>query len=282
MKNYNTFDMQGRLYSYSLEVKDTDNGEAISGEVTLEVDKEGNRATVKMFARPTFKNGKTNRTYGMLEDMMAGNYTTVVEDADNADWFGLTGNIDVSYFAPKDGGAKDVDELARSQKLRGSFLNQNRDHKYKNRWNLDMLITRVDDVDADEEKHTPHMVRVMGYAIDDYNERLNEVVFEARKEAAMNYILGLPVSYDAPYFVRVWGEMLKISRIVVHKNAFGDDETNEYDSFRWAINGMNPEAYEFGDESAISKETYDSYREALKEHKESKLDDNSGNNALAF
>ena len=41
MKSYNNFDMKGRLYSYSLEEKDTDKGTAIAGEVTLEVDDKG-------------------------------------------------------------------------------------------------------------------------------------------------------------------------------------------------------------------------------------------------
>ena len=286
MKSYNNFDMKGRLYSYSLEEKDTDKGTAITGEVTLEVDDKGTTATARFFAYPTYNSGKTNRTYSVLEDMMAGNYKTVVDDADEADWLAMTGNIDVNYFVPRDG-AKDIDELARSQKLRGSFVNQNKDHNYQNKWKLDMLITRIDDVEEDAEKNIPHYVRVTGYLIDDYRERVTLVQFQARKEAAMKYILGLTASYDQPYYVSIWGELMKIARTIVRKNAFGEDEVDEYESYIWAITGMAPEAYDFGDESAMTVEQYNEFRENLDAHKKERLEDGndsagSGKPDLAF
>lgn len=285
MKSYNAFDMKGRLYAYALEEKDTDKGTAISGTVTLEVDKNGTTVEAKFFAYPTYNSGKVNRTHGMLEDMMAGNFKTVVDDGDDADWLGMTGNIDVSYFVPRDG-AKDIDEMARSQKLRGSFLNANKKHEYCNKWKLDMLICAVRDVEEDAERQTPHFVRVTGYLVDDFRERVLGCEFDAFKQAAMNYILGLPVSYEQPYFVSVWGEIVKMNRLVVRKNAFGEDEKNEYESTRWGITGMNPDAYEFGDPSAITVEQYKEYRDNLDEYRKERLDadksDSDSGSGLAF
>ena len=285
MKTYNNIDMKGRLYSYSLEEKDTDKGTAITGDVTLMVDADGTQVTSRFYATPTYSSGKPNRTYGVLEDMMAGNYKTVVDDGDDADWFGVSGNIDVSYFPPRDGAVKDVEDLARSQKIRGSFLNANKDHKYANKWKLDMLICRIDDVEPDEEKNIPHYVRVGGYLIDDYRERVMGVQFQARKDAAMNYILGLTASYDNPYYVSIWGELAKITRTIVRKNAFGEDEHDSYDSTVWAITGMSPDAYDFGDESAMTVDEYNKLRDNLDEYRKERMENDNKSDArtnLAF
>lgn len=284
MKSYNNVDMKGRLYSYNLEEKDTDKGTAIAGEVTLQVDEDGTQATARFYANPTYKSGKANRTYGVLEDMMAGNFKTVVDDGDEADWFGISGSIDVSYFPPRDGGAKEIEDLVRSQKIRGSFLNANNDHKYQNKWKIDMLICRIDDVEADEEKGFPHMVRVSGYLVDDYNERVMGVQFQARKEAAMNYILGLTASWENPYYVSIWGELLRVTRTIVRKNAFGEDEHDNYDSTVWAITGMSPDAYVFGDESAMTVDQYKELRDNLDEFRKTRLEkeDSDARSGLAF
>lgn len=286
MKNYNNIDMKGRLYNYALEEIENDKGTAIAGEVTVEVDDEGTTVAVRFFAYPTFNNGKTNKTYGILEDMMAGKMKSVTEDGDEAEWIALTGSIDVSYFVARN---STDDELARAQKLRGAFINPNKDKKYSNKWKLDLLMTNVKDVEADEEKHLDRFVKVTGYLIDDYNKRVMEVQFQARTEGAMNYIIGLEPSYEAPHFASTWGKVAKLSRLVVRKNAFGEDETDEYASTQWVITGMNPEPYAFGDEATITVDTYTEFREALDEHKEAQKNKDedgggsgSGKKELAF
>ena len=193
----------------------------------------------------------------------------------------LTGSIDVSYFVSRNATADD--DLARAQKLRGGFINPNKDKKYSNKWKLDMLITAVKEVEADEEKKLPRFVRVNGYLIDDYNKMVKEVQFQARSEGAMNYILGIEPSYDNPYFVSTWGQILKVSRLVVRKNAFGEDEQDEYSSTQWVVTGMNPDPYDFGDEAAISTDTYEEFRAALDEHKQAQRDkdNDSGDGAGA-
>lgn len=277
MKSYNNFDAKGRLYNYELTEIDTDKGTAIAGTVTLSVDEDNTPVEMRFFARPTYNSGKPNRTYNVLEDMMAGNLKTVVDDGDEAEWLGMTGSIDVSYFAPRDG-AKDVDEMVRAQKVRGSFINTNKKKEYANKWKLDMMITRIQDVEADEEKQTPHIVRVSGYMIDDYNERVMEVSFEARKEAAMNYFIGMMenVSVDQPHYTSLWGNFLRISQSIVRKNAFGEDDVQEIDRVRWHITGMNPDAYAFPDDSTMTAEQYADFRQALNDHIKAQFDKAQG------
>lgn len=285
MKTYNAIDMKGRLYAHNLEVKDFDKGEAITGTVSLEVDANGTVVDISVFARPTFNSGKRNGTYDILDDMMAGNYKTVVNDGDEADWLSMTGNIDVSYYPAKNGGGDEEFGLSRGQRIRGGFINPNKKHEYKNRWTMDLMITQVTEVEADTEKNLPRMARVNGYFVDSYNERLMEASFQARKPQAIDYLLGLPVSFTDPYFVSIWGEQQIVKRVVVKKSAFGDDEVKEFDNKSWVITGMATEPYEFGEKSAITREEFDAYKKALQEHKADKAkdgDDNDGDNGLAF
>ena len=172
-KSYNALDMKGRLFNYSLETIDTDKGEAISGEVSVEVDAEGTVATMRFFGYPTYNSGKPNKTYAVLDDMLAGNYKTVVDHGEDADWISCIGSINVSYFVSKASSADD--DLARAQKMRGAFINPNKEKKYSNKWKLDMLVTNIREIDADEEKKMPRFVKVGGSFVDDYHERLMEV-----------------------------------------------------------------------------------------------------------
>lgn len=286
MKTYNAIEMKGRLFNYNLEVKDFDKGEAITGTVTLEVDKNGTCVDLSVFARPTFNSGKRNGTYDILDDMIAGNYKTVADHGEDADWLSMTGSIDVSYYPAKNGGGDEEFGLSRGQRIRGAFINPNKKHEYKNRWTMDLMICQVTEVEADTEKNLPRMARVNGYFIDSYNERLMEVSFQARKPQAIDYLLGLNASYDAPYFVSTWGEQQIVKRVVTKENAFGDAEVKEFDNKSWVITGMATEPYEFGDKSAITAEEFAKYKEALHEHKAEKAkdaeDDGDGDNGLAF
>ena len=285
MKTYNNIDMKGRLYNFNLEVKDFDKGEAITGTVSLEVDKNGTVVDISVFARPTFNSGKKNNTYDILDNMIAGNTKCVVNDGDEADWLSMTGSIDVSYYPAKNGGGDEEFGLSRGQRIRGAFINQNKKHEYRNRWTMDLMITQVTEVEADEEKNLPRMARVNGYFIDDYHKRLMEVSFQARKPQAIDVLLGLPVSFDAPYFTSIWGEQQIVKRVVVKKSMFGDDEIKEFDNKSWVITGMSTDPYEFGDKSAITQEEFDAYKKALHDFKAETASgsaDDEGDNGLAF
>lgn len=261
MNSFNNVNMMGRLYNYKLEERQGDNGSYIFGTVTLEVDANGTRVDAQFFATPVYKSGKPNRTYTLLEEMLAGNYNTVVDNGDEADWLSFAGaSIDIGYFPSREPG-----EVARSQRIRGSFINANREHKFGNKWKCDMLITQIQDVEADEEKHYPRYVKVGGHIVDDYNNMVKDVVFQARDEAAMNYVSGLPASVSAPYYVSVWGEIRNVISQSVTKNAFGEDEIREFTNTQWVITGMSPEAY-----GEIFEE-YDSYKAALEKAKDEAL-----------
>lgn len=274
MKSYNNVDMKGRLHNYALERKEGKKGEAISGVVTVEVDEDGTTADMRFYAYPVYNNGKPNKTFGILESMLAGNYKTVVDDGPDADWIEMTGSVDVSYFVGRNASADD--DLIRSQKIRGSFINPNKNQKYNNRWKLDFLITAIREIEEDEEKNLPRFVRVIGYLVDDYNKRVMDVVFQARNEKAMSYILGLDASAEVPYFVSTWGELLRVVRTVTRENAFGDAETDEYNSVQWVITGMAPTPYDFGDEAVMTFDQLTEFKAKMEEFKQEQRDKDSG------
>lgn len=279
MKKYNSLDMKGRLYDYALEADENQKGNVIKGEVSVEVDSDGTVVKLRFYVNEVTNAGKVNKTYGVLESMLAGNYETVVADGDNAYWLSFTGSLDVSYFK-----GRDSDELIRSQKLRGGFINDNKKKEYSNKWKLDFIITDVTEIEADLEKQLDRFVKVGGYLVDDYRCRVMEVEVQARSEKAMNYIVGnITPTQDNPYFVSTWGQVQRLSRLVTRKNAFGEDDTEEYQSFKFTISGMNPECYDIGEENVLGLETYQKMCDALKEHKEEileKADDNDSDTGI--
>lgn len=271
MKSFNKVELKGRIHSYALEVKDTDNGEAIVGTVSLEVDEKGTVIESRFFAKPTYSSGKPNRTYTFLDDLMAGNYKTIKNDADEADWLSIDATVSPDYFVGRDG-AKTIEDLNSSQKIRGSFINANKSHDYANSWKCDMLITRVEEIEPDEEKHIKHKARIHGYIIDDYNERVMGVKFDALDEAPMNYVLGLETSHDQPFYTSVKGEFRKETTLITREGAFGNDETVEYDNIRWALTWMPRNPYLFGED--ITEDEYKNLCNGLDEYREEKLNKN--------
>lgn len=269
MKNFNRVDASGRLVKWKLDEGTDKNGQDyISGEITLAVDDEGTEMRFRVFANPRWKkSGKTNGNYTILEKILH-------DEMGAGEWLSVRGSVDVDYFVPKEARDDNDDGLARTQRMSATFINANNDEKYENKWRVDMLITSVREVEADEERQIPRYAQVKGYIVDDYHKRLMEVQFDARKDAAINYVLGLQCSKDVPYFVSVTGHMERVTRSVVLENAFGDPETQEYASTRWAITRMPPQGYNFGDESDITVEEYNEYLAGLQEYKDSKKTDN--------
>lgn len=269
MRDFNKIELKGRIFSYALEEKDeTEKGVPIAGTVTLEVDEVGTQVETRFYAYPKYNNGTTNKTYGFLVDLLAGNFKTVADDGPEADWLSVDASISPDYYVSRDG-AKTIDDLSRSQKIRGSFINPNKKHEYANKWNCDMIVTKIEDVEENVEKGYPHKVRVHGYMIDSYNERVMGVRFEAMDEAPMNYLLALNPTEDNPIYTQARGQFRKVTSLKIIEGAFGEDEKIEYDNLYWILTWMPKENYIFGDD--ITLEEYNNLLKGLEEYKTEKL-----------
>lgn len=267
MKNFNRVDIAGRIFSHKLEDKDG----ALRGTLDIEVSAEGQIATVNVYMKPVYNNGKTNNSYTMLDDIYTGRLKTVVDAGDNADWISCSCNIRVGYFKPREG-----DEAARSQRINCSFLNDNSRHQYKNEWKLDLMITKVIEREADAEKNLAAAMLINGYFADDYRESLLEFKCQTTNPKAMAVIAGLSCSDTIPYFVAVKGNIDEVKTTKVIEGAFGEDETIEFKSTAWELTWMAKNPYDFGDESAITMEEFQNYKKTLDETKEEAMKDKEG------
>lgn len=277
----NRINITGRLFSHTLERKEGDSGEYIVGEVSVEVDEEGTVVTARFFQTPIYKkSGKANRSYAILEEILDGTIKSIQEDGEEANWVNITGSIDISYFEGRNG-ADTIEDLSRAQKIRGVFISTAKKHIYSATWSCDLLITKVIENEADDERNIKHNARVLGYMIDDYREMFVEYGCNAFSEAAINYLLSLPVSFEEPFYTKVSGTFRKEIFTKVTESAFGESKKVEYPSLFWDITWMPANPYTFGED--ITKETFDSYLETLNEKKEETLKANSDDeDALIF
>lgn len=270
MKAYNKVTLSGRLHSFKLDLMETKNGQAIGGTITVEVNKDGNTVEARVFASPKWSSGKVNRTYDVLEEIMSGEWISIADTHDDPtvqpSWITVDGSIDVSYFVGKEG-AKSADDVRRGQKIRGVFVQKNSTKEYKNYWTVDMLATKVVDVEADPEKGRPAQVLLQGYGVDSYHKRLFGLSFTAiNNPAAMNYVRSLDgqMSLDQPLYTKVSGEIITLKNIKVVEAAFGNDEKTEYDNSYWAINMIPRIPYTFGED--ITAEEYTDFKAELEDH----------------
>lgn len=269
MKSFNQVSLKGRLHSYELSMKEED--AAIYGSIFVEVNAEGAIVEVRYYVTPKTKKNEVNKSYDFLEKVMDGEVKTIKDDGDEASWVTVSAKISPDFFVPRDG-AKTIDDLAVSQKVRGFAIRGGKSNEYENMWNCDMLITRIEEIEPDEEKHISHKVKVSGYIVDEYNKRLMPMRCDAIDNDAINYSLTLEASPELPIYSSVKGEFRKEVTSIVKESAFGEDEVIEYDNIRWAMRWMPRIPYDFGDD--ISEDEYKDFLDGLTEYKTEKLEKN--------
>lgn len=281
MKNFNDIKLFGRLYDFKVNAaakKDgtpvqNDAGDtALTGRVSIEINDAGNTVEVEYFAYPKWPSGKVNSTYGMLKGMMDGDYVTVVKATEagtaggEPEWISLTGSVDVNYFV-----SKKTKELARSLKIRGSFINENKKKEYSAVWTADTVVTNIEHVDADDEKELPAYIRLDGY-IADYKENLYEVSFQVRSDDAMGKLPVTEASKENPLYTMLRGEIAFASRVVKSTDAFGDEVENEYENKIWEVKRYALEAYDFFDEEVLGIALFDVKLKELATKKQEVID----------
>lgn len=279
MKNFNDIKLFGRLYDFKVNLaakKDgtpvqNDAGDtALTGRVTIEINDAGNTVEVEYFAYPKWPSGKVNSTYGMLKGMMDGEYMTVAKATETGEgdpeWISLVGSIEVNYFV-----SKKTKELARSLKIRGSFINDNKKKEYSAIWTADTIVTNIEHIDADLEKELPAYIRLDGY-IADYKENLSEVSFQVRSDDAMGKLPVQEATKENPFYTMLRGEIMFASRVVKSTDAFGDEVENEYENKVWEVKRYALEAYDFFDEEIMGVAPFDVKLKELETKKQEVLD----------
>jgi hypothetical protein len=266
MKNMiNKTHIEGLLYEHALELRvsgpnsKNPGTEFIMGTVSVATDdKITNIVPVHYsYVTATTSKGNPNATFSTLKDIIDGKLCSVMEHgADKAVKLRIDSALGLNEFYSDRNGKE---ELVSAKRNEGGFIHTctelDQDEKNRNTFDVDMLITNVVRLDADEERNIPEKCIVKG-AIFDFRKSLLPIEFSAVNPNAMNYFEGLGASSKEPVFTKVWGRQVSetITRKVTEESAFGDDVVREIKSTRkdFVITGAAKEPYLWDEADTIT------------------------------
>lgn len=264
-KMINQVHLEGLLYEHKLELRESGPNSKnpgtkfIMGTLDVATDDAVTNIVSIHFTYVTEKTskGSTNATFGVLKNIVDGNYKSVMEHgAENAVKLRIDSALGLNdFYTERDG----KEELVSAKRNEGGFVHitdsLDADESKRNTFKCDMLITGVREVEADEEKQLPAKVIVKG-AIFDFKNAILPVEFSATNQGAMNYFLGLDASSTNPTFTQVWGRQISetVIKTFVTESAFGEDSVREVKNTRkdFVITGALKDPYEWDDESTLT------------------------------
>ena len=257
--------IEGLLYEHSLELRTSGPNsknpgtEFIMGTVSLATDDaQVNVVPVHFtYVTATTAKGGANATFGVLKDIIDGKLGSVMANgADSAAKLRIDSAIGLNEFYTDRNGKE---ELVSAKRNEGGFVHTcaqlAEDEKTRNTFEVDMVITNVKRIDADEEKKIPEKCIVKG-AIFDFRKSLMPVEFSVLNENAMAYFEGLEASSKNPVFTKVKGRQVSetIVRTITEESAFGEASVREVKSSRkdFVITWAQKEPYVWDDEETIT------------------------------
>ena len=294
--------IEGYLYQHTLEEKVTGPGSKnpgtkyISGNIDIATDDDMlNIVTVHYsYSTPLTSTGKSNASYAILADILSGKYGSVMANgADQAVKLRIDSAFDLNEFYSDKNGQEELVSVKRNE---GGFIHLtnelNADVNARNTFDCDMIITNVKEIEADEEKNTPHKAVIKG-CIFNFRNAMLPIEFSATAPGAINYFLSLEASSSNPVFTRIKGNQISttISRTIEEESAFGEASVRTVTSTRkdCVVNWAAKDTYVWDDESSITAAEFkkiiserEVYLATLKQNQdEYKAKKAQANNALA-
>ena len=267
MKNamINKTHIEGVLYQHDLELKVTGENsknpgtEFISGNIEIATDDAGvNIVPVHFtYVTATTSKGKANASFQTLNDIITGKLGTIMKDgADKAAKLRIDSAIGLNEFYSDRNGQEELVSVKRNE---GGFIHAvnalNEDEKTRNTFEVDMIITNVTRIEANEERQTPEKVIVRGTTFNFRNDIL-PIELSVTNPNAMDYFESLGASSKEPVFTRVKGRQVSetVVRTITEESAFGEDSVREVKSTRkdFVITWAMKEPYVWDDESTIT------------------------------
>ena len=232
----------------------------IAGDLDIAVDEAGlNVITIHYsYVTPTYqKSGQTNNTYVALKNIIDNPGRTWLEGGkDNAFKVQCTGtSLAVNDFIAADG-----TKVAAIRNENGfcSIVNELTTEADRNTFTTDILIVKVNHIDADEEKNIPtDFATVNGY-IFGYGPVIIPVSLVVRNEMGIKYFENLDATPANPVFTKVWGRIncltVKIER--TEESAWGEAAVQTYErkNREYLITGTAKVPYDFGSEDVLTVE----------------------------
>ena len=264
-KMMNSTIVSGYIYECRLDKKVTSNDskhpgtEFISGFLDIATDNacENIVSVHYTYAIATTASGKPNATFGILNNIINGNYKTIMRDGkENATKVTVSSNIGLNEWYDTKG---EEPRLVSTMRNEGGFINviDNLDpeEKKRNTFRCDMIINQVRHMDADPERNLPEKAIIHG-VIFDFRNAILPVDFSVVDPRAIDYFEDQNISNANPFFTQVWGN--QVSTTIVRENhvssAFGEDYVTSTTSSRkeWIITGATTDPYEWDTEETIT------------------------------
>ena len=257
--------VEGYLYEHDLKLKVSgDNSKNpgtpfITGSISIATDNEcTNIVSVHFtYVTATTAKGSANATFGTLKNIVDGVIGTVMSKGkDNAAKIRVDSAIGLNEFYSNRNGTEELVSVKRNE---GGFVHLAdalvEDEKARNTFKVDMVITGVTHVEADEERNLPEKAIVKG-CVFDFRKAILPVEFTALNPNAISYFLGLEATNKNPVCTNLWGRQVSetIVRRTVEESAFGEDSVRETKSTRrdFVITGAAKEPYVWDDEEFIT------------------------------
>ena len=265
-KPQNTERVEGRIYQHDLIVKQVQNQASenfgkdfISGNIEVATD-EDMLNVIKVhftYVTPTNKSGAENRTYSVLKRIIDENKTITSVGKDDATKVKIDTALALNDFYVSEG---DQDRLVSAKVNEGGFvtiINELGEEKERNRFTVDMVITNVNHIDADEEKGTKEHAIIRG-AIFNFRNDLLPVEFKVESVDGIKYFEDLGATSSEPVYTKVWGNIVSETKTTTQEveSAFGEAAVRTYRNTNkeWVITGTAKVPYDFGDESILTAE----------------------------
>lgn len=224
IKMKNQVHIEGRLYEHKLERKvsgatsKNPGTPFISGTIDIATDDECmNVVSVHYtYVTATTAKGRPNPTYAILDDIVTNNKSVMNVGVDEAIRLRAETSIGLNEFYSDRNGESTFVSNKRNE---GGLLFYMTDPfkeklEQRSRFETSMLITKIREIEADEERNLPAKVMVSGY-IFDFRNALLPVEYTARAEKAMDYFLSLTdVNENHPFFTNIIGQ--EVSQVVSH------------------------------------------------------------------
>ena len=227
----------------------------IGGSLDIATDDAGlNVITVYFtYVVPTYSSGKTNNSYGVLENIIKNGKTVLNDGAEAATLVKVDASLGLNdFYTNRDG----QETLVSAKRNMGSFINtvsKLGEESTRNTFECDMLINGTKLVEADGEKVAEDYLVVKG-AVFDFKGAILPVEFVVKNKSGIKYFESLDASASNLTFTKVWGQ-INSETIVSRReeeSAFGEPAVKEYTKTvrEWVITGTSkPDlTYEIGDE----------------------------------
>ena len=217
----------------------------IAGDLDIAVDETGiNVVTIHYsYVTETYSSGKPNSTYATLKKIIAFKVQ-------------CTGvSLGVNDFIAGDG-----TKVAALRNENGfcTIINEFSEKGNKNKFTVDMLITKVTHVDKDPEKNIKEDYATVSGCIFGYGPKIIPATFTIRNADGMKYYENLDASPANPVFTKLWGLINCKTEKVERKedSAFGEAAVQVFErkTKEYLITGCRMTPYDFGDEEVLTKE----------------------------